>query len=73
MDAINTAALEAILNPQLAAEQAHLIYEQGAEAVVFALLTLARQLAKKSGAATAPDPSAPSGQTPPYTKPMRGK
>jgi transposase len=73
MDTLDTAALEAILNPRLTAEQARLIYEQGADAVVFALLTLAQQLPQKSGAPTAPDPSAPSGQTPPYIKPTRGK
>src|SRR4051794_31527310 len=61
-----------MLGPQLTAEQARLIYEQGSEAVVFALLTLAKRLAEQSVApATARDPSAPSGQTPPYIKPTR--
>src|SRR4051794_40474165 len=61
-----------MLGPQLTAEQARLIYEQGSEAVVFALLTLAKRLAEQSVApATARDPSAPTGQTPPYIKPTR--
>jgi hypothetical protein len=71
-DTLDTAALQALLGPQLTAEQAELIYHQGQEAVVFALLSLAKQLAEKPvGASTAPDPSAPSGQTPPYAKPTR--
>ncbi|HMB03728.1 MAG TPA: IS66 family transposase [Isosphaeraceae bacterium] len=62
--------MEALLGPQLTAEQAALIFQQGQEAVVFALLTLAKQLAEKpSTAATTPDPATPSGQTPPYAKP----
>jgi transposase len=76
-DTLDTAFLQALLGPQLTAEQATLIFQQGQEAVVFALLTLAKQLAEKQ--ATSPsgvDPSAPSGQTPPYAKPTakgRGK
>jgi hypothetical protein len=62
--------LLALLGPQLTAEQAELIFRQGQEAVVFALLTLAKQLAEKPFTPPAtPDPSAPSGQTPPYAKP----
>ena len=67
-DTLDTASLRAMLGPQLTAEQAALIFQQGQEAVVFALLTLAKQLAEKQAAATK-DPSAPSGQTPPYAKP----
>jgi transposase len=59
-----------LLGPQLTAEQARGIYEAGPEAVVFALLTLARNAALSSPASTI-DPSCPSGQTPPYTKPNR--
>jgi transposase len=66
---LDTASLRALLGPQLTAEQAALIFQQGEEAVVFALLSLAKQLAEKHATATAPDPSAPSGQTPPYAKP----
>jgi hypothetical protein len=66
----DTASLEGLLGPQLTAEQAALIFQQGQEAVVFALLTLAKQVAEKPTAAqSGTDPSAPSGQTPPYAKP----
>ncbi len=69
-DTLDAASWQARLGPQLTAEQAALIFQQGQEAVVFALLTLAKQLAEKQGAvATAADPSTPSGQTPPYAKP----
>src|SRR3954463_12126153 len=69
-DTLDVAPLLAPLGPQLTAEQAALIFQQGQEAVVFALLTLAKQLAEKQPTAPAsPDPSTPSGQTPPYQKP----
>jgi transposase len=68
-DTLDTASLRALLGPQLTAEQAALIFQQGQEAVVFALLTLAKQLAERPAAAATQDPSAPSGQTPPYAKP----
>src|SRR5512135_43908 len=69
-DTLDTASLRALLGPQLTAEQAALIFQQGQEAVVFALLTLAKQLAETQAVApTTSDPSAPSGQTPPYAKP----
>jgi transposase len=67
-DTLDTATLQAMLGPGLTAEQAALIFQQGQEAVIFALLTLAQQLAEKQAVAVKPDPSAPSGQTPPYTK-----
>lgn len=67
---LDPASLHALLGPQLTEEQARLIYEQGADAVVFALLSLAKQVAEKQVVvSTTPDPSAPSGQTPPYVKP----
>src|SRR5688500_20248816 len=69
IDTLDKASLQALLGPQLTEEQARLIYAQGSEAVVFALLSLAKQLAEKHTAATKPDPAAPSGQTPPYVKP----
>lgn len=69
MDTLDTASLRALLGPQLTAEQATLIFQQGQEAVVFALLCLAKQIAEKQALATTADPSAPSGQTPPYVKP----
>ena len=69
-DTLDSASLRALLGPQLTAEQAALIFQQGQEAVVFALLTLAKQLAETHLAPSAcPDPSTPSGQTPPYAKP----
>jgi transposase len=69
METLDTASLQAMLGPQLTAEQATLIFQQGQEAVVFALLSLAKQLAERRPAATTADPSTPSGQTPPYAKP----
>src|SRR5262249_51406537 len=69
-DTLDTASLQALLGPQLTAEQAALIFQQGQEAVVFALLTLAKQLAERPATpSSTPDPSSPSGQTPPYQKP----
>src|SRR5437764_11303632 len=67
-DTCDTASLRVLLGPQLTAEQAMLIFHQGQEAVVFALLSLAKQLAERQPAAVR-DPSTPSGQTPPYVKP----
>jgi transposase len=69
-DTVDTADLQTLLGPHLTAEQAVLIFQQGQEAVVFSLLNLAKQLAEKQAATPAgSDPSAPSGQTPPYAKP----
>lgn len=74
-DTLDAAALQTLLGPQLTAEQAVLIFQHGQEAVVFALLTLAKQLAEKQAAPpVGTDPSAPSGQTPPYAKfPSKGR
>lgn len=73
-DTLDTASLRALLGPQLTAEQAMLIFQQGQEAVVFALLSLAKQLVERPAPTTSSDPSAPSGQTPPYAKPpARGR
>ncbi len=66
-EALDTAALEAMLGPALTAEQARQIYEQGPEAVVFALLALATRLARPTVGQA--DPSTPSGQRPIFTKP----
>ncbi|AGA31148.1 IS66 family transposase [Singulisphaera acidiphila] len=69
-DTLDVPSLLTVLGPQLTPEQATRIFQQGQEAVVFALLNLAKQLAeKKAGVPTGTDPSAPSGQTPPYAKP----
>jgi transposase len=67
--------LEINLGPHLTAEQAKLIYEQGPEAVVFALLQMAKLLAEHQ---RQPEDSlsTPSGMKPVYTKPAtprRGK
>src|SRR5512145_3395288 len=64
-DAPPTLSPEAMLGPQLTAEQARTIFRQGEEAVVFALLTLAKMAAPTSG----PSPTTPSGMTPVYQKP----
>src|SRR5262245_5615373 len=66
---LDTASLQALLGPQLKAEQAALIFQQGQEAVVFALLSLSKQLAERQAiSAAASGPSTPSGQIPPYAK-----
>ncbi len=76
-ETLDPASLQALLGPQLTAEQAHLIYEQGADAVVFALLSWAKPRAERPvGVSATSDPSTPSGQTPPDVKPTtkaRGK
>ena len=46
-DTLDTASLQALLGPQLTAEQAALIFQQGQDAVVFALWTLAQQVAER--------------------------
>ena len=48
MDAPNLTALEAMLGPHLTADQAAFVFKQGQEAVVFALLALAKQVAEKT-------------------------
>lgn len=64
--------LEVPLGPSLTEEDARAIYEQGPEAVIFALLTLAKQLAEQTaaaGGASHQTPSTPSGMKPTYQKP----
>jgi transposase len=56
------------LGPKLTAEEAETIFAQGKEAVVFALLELAKQLAEQAGWRTKPSPTTPSGMVPPYQK-----
>ncbi|MBI2823827.1 MAG: hypothetical protein HYX69_03945, partial [Planctomycetia bacterium] len=56
------------LGPRLTAEQAEAIFAQGKEAVVFALLALAKQLAEQAGLRNQAAPSTPSGMIPPYRK-----
>jgi uncharacterized protein (UPF0297 family) len=58
------------LGPNLTAEEARLIYEQGPEAVVFALLQMAKMLAEsQTPPKAAENPSTPSGMKPVYQKP----
>ncbi len=60
------------LGATLTEEQARQIFSQGEEAVIFALLALAKQLADEKAASAADShqtPSTPSGMKPPYTKP----
>lgn len=65
-DTPTTPSLEAMLGPQLTAEQARAIFRQGEEAVVFALLALAQRVAPTNHG---PSPTTPSGMTPVYQKP----
>jgi len=67
-----TATLDVSLGPDLTTEQAEEIYNQGKEAVVFALLDLAKKLAEQQSP-PAPAPSTPSGMVPPFQKPSSKK
>jgi len=65
-------ATEIALGPNLTEEEARAIVRQGEEAVVFALLALAKGWAEQKAAAAATSnqtPSTPSGMKPPYQKP----
>ncbi len=57
IETLDAASLQSLLGPELTAEQAALIFQQRQEAVVFALLTLAKQLAEEQAIAATPDPS----------------
>lgn len=62
-------ACPAAIGPKLTAEQAREIFLQGEEAVVFALLELAQQLARAEGqCASASSPARPSGMVPVHQK-----
>lgn len=64
--------LDVLRSGSLSEEQAQTIYEQGREAVVFALLELAKRLTEQQAAGAAQShqtPSTPSGMKPPYQKP----
>ena len=66
------ATLEMTLGPLLTEDQAREIDAQGEEAVIFALLTLAKQLAQQSATAAGSShqtPATPSGMKPAYQKP----
>lgn len=61
---------KALRSASLSEAQAVAIFEQGREAVVFALLTLTKQLAEAEGKANpSATPSTPSGMIPTYQKP----
>ena len=65
-----TATLDVPLGPPLTEQQAREIYRQGEEAVVFALLTLARRVAEPQPSTTpVVAPTTPSAMIPPYLKP----
>jgi hypothetical protein len=66
-------ALETSLGPGLTEEEARQIFARGEEAVVFALLTLARMAAQKQNATGAESPSTPSGMKPTFNKPPTPK
>lgn len=53
----------------LSREQAEALVAQGPEATIFALMLMAQRLVELSAPSSAPDPSTPSGMTPPYEKP----
>jgi transposase len=65
------AVVEPLLGPGLTAAQARQIFDHGAEATIFALLTLAKMLADQQALAHTPAPTTPSGMTAPYHKPTR--
>ena len=69
MDAPQMLSVEVPLGPALSEEQAREIFAQGEEAVVFALLTLARLAAGSNPASDSSSPAAPSGMKPPHLKP----
>lgn len=62
------AQLAISLGPQLTRKDAAAIFAQGKEAVIFALLEMAKQLGSQQGAAVI-SPSTPSGMVPVYQKP----
>lgn len=70
-------SLDISLGPQLSEDEAGAIFEQGKEAVVFALLQLARMprlmaVDATSSPATS-SPATPSGMVPPYEKPAKSR
>jgi transposase len=67
MDARVTATLDITLGPKLTAQDAQAIYEQGPEAVVFALLQMAKLLAE-ARRQPADSPSTPSAMKPVFQK-----
>lgn len=76
---VAVAEVPELLGPSLSEEEARAIYALGEEAVVFALLDLARRLAQAAAGEAAVShqtPATPSGMKPPHAKPpvrRRGK
>ena len=71
MDVLSESLLDVLRHGGLTEEQAEAIFEQGREAVVFALLELTKQLGEQKAAALAEShetPATPSGMKPPYQK-----
>ena len=66
-------ALDTSLGPSLTEEEARQIFARGEEAVVFALLTLAKMAAQKQDTTGADSPSTPSGMKPIFQKPPTKK
>jgi transposase len=74
MAATVAAQLDSVLGPSLTAEQARAIYERGEEAVVFALLELAKRWSQAEGRnASIGSPATPSGMKPVHQKPSTKK
>jgi transposase len=69
MDTHHMMTVDVPLGPALTEEQAREIFAQGEEAVVFALLTLAKLAVASNPASDSNSPSAPSGMKPPHLKP----
>ncbi len=67
MEVLPDSTLEVLQRAALTEEQAKAIFEQGRDAVVFALLELSKQLAEARGPQATP--STPSGMIPVYEKP----
>ena len=69
-----TLELDFALGPQLTSEMARAIYEQGEEAVIFAMLELAKGWARAEGqCASVNSPATPSGMKPVHQKPTTKK
>lgn len=74
MSTATIAKLDVPVGPQLTEEQAAAIFAQGEEAVIFALLQLAKGWAQAEGKrASVSSPATPSGMRPVYQKPVTTK
>ena len=70
MSVATSAKFDICLRPNLTREEAESIVAQGKEATIFALMELAKMLAKAEGKnASVSSPATPSGMTPQYLKP----